>query len=579
MNEPASFCDGECDHNDDEPNLPIVPLSLAKKLGVHNCEILVDEAEDDVERKGVSASVKKVTEAGLNPEEFIIEEVIHSKPMLNPHKPFSVNNPPYAINNFPNHSPLNTHTISMDAIHYGDIEHYDAHSLYGTMEAQITWRTLAKMNGNRPFVLSRSNFLGSGKWCGHWGGDNRKSKLKLESILYVYLSVFLSLLLLVYFIKFCVCIITEKCIIPTVESTWESMQSSIPQMLSYSLFSIPLFGCDIGGFQMDTSLELMCRWAQLGAFYLFSRNHSDVSSSPQEYWRWPEVISVAQEAYRVRYSLLAFWYTLFWKAHSYNEAVIRPLWWEFPQDMECLSIDRQFMVGNGLLITPVLEEKAEDVEGYFCKSTRWFDFYSGEEMINVGNPIRLPSSLNCEIPRIPIHTRGGVILPLYTQPKLTVEDTIESSDISLMISFNSDFYSQGDLWMETEEGSLMIEPGIGKDGWLLNFIAKDNHISSDGCPESIRSFIQSGYLTECRVCGCNEQIYSKDRPFKIVMASNGTNNNNNNISMCDDNEDNDVDDNGLWQQEQVYYMTQDEEWIVLSGFKLDLRYPFTIHIL
>lgn len=70
---------------------------------------------------------------------------------------------------------------------------------------------------------------------------------------------------------------------------------------------------------------------------------------------------ISRKYLAIRYSLLPFYYTLFYKAHravdesnAASATVIRPLLFEFPQDENTYPIDWQFMLGSSLLISPVL---------------------------------------------------------------------------------------------------------------------------------------------------------------------------------------------------------------------------------
>lgn len=70
-----------------------------------------------------------------------------------PHKEgsFNPNNPPYTINNRGSLQPLNTKTMSMDAVHYGGLLEYDVHNMYGITEANATTRALEAVRGKRAF--------------------------------------------------------------------------------------------------------------------------------------------------------------------------------------------------------------------------------------------------------------------------------------------------------------------------------------------------------------------------------------------------------------------------------------------
>ena len=102
---------------------------------------------------------------------------------------------------------------------------------------------------------------------------------------------------------------------------------------------------------------------QLGSFYPFSRNHNAKGAKSQEPFRWDSVARTSQKYLGIRYSLLPYFYTLFYKAHcpmdktqTPSATVMRPLFFEFPTDKNTYSIDKQFMVGKSLLISPQLDE-------------------------------------------------------------------------------------------------------------------------------------------------------------------------------------------------------------------------------
>ncbi|XP_066489729.1 sucrase-isomaltase, intestinal-like [Tiliqua scincoides] len=195
---------------------------------------------------------------------------------------------------------------------------YDTHSLFGWSEAAPTFRAIQEATGKRPFVLSRSTFVGNGKYTAHWLGDNH--------------------------------------------ALWEDMHTSIIGILEFNLFGIPQVGADICGFYFDTTFELCLRWTQLGAFYPLSRNHNALDQKDQDPAVFgTEFATIARSVLQIRYSLLPYLYTLFFEAHTLGNTVARGLMHEFTADPETHGIDTAFLWGSALMIAPVLQEASTGV--------------------------------------------------------------------------------------------------------------------------------------------------------------------------------------------------------------------------
>ncbi|KAJ6658510.1 hypothetical protein lerEdw1_020065 [Lerista edwardsae] len=361
----------------------------------------------------------------------------------------SLENPPYVPGVLG--GSLKTRTICASSKQHLS-SHYNLHNLYGLTEAVASHDALVKVRGKRPFVISRSTFAGHGRYAGHWTGD--------------------------------------------ILSSWEHLYYTIPAMLLFNLYGVPLVGADICGFVGDTSEELCVRWMQLGAFYPFMRNHNDHRNKPQE----PYVFSQeAQQAMRkalvLRYTLLPYLYTLFHKAHSAGETVARPLYLEFPEDPNTWTVDRQFMWGEGLLITPVLESGKMKVSGYFPSGT-WYNLVavsiaicpsSGSDAASVilsaelqwaeGSIIRSKGQwilLAAPLDTINVHVRAGYILPLQ-EPALTTTESREKG-MALVVALTPDGVARGDLFWDDGEGLLTFEKG---DYTQIFFLAKNGVLASE----------------------------------------------------------------------------------------------------
>lgn len=130
----------------------------------------------------------------------------------------SLRNKPYYV---PGWRDLEDKALGVDGLHPKvwngqDLHEYDVHNMYSLMQVKSTSEYLSQKRGLRPFVLSRSNFPGLGKYGHHWIGDNW--------------------------------------------STVDYMAVSVDGIYSYNLFGLPFMGSDICGFDGDAPADLCTRW-------------------------------------------------------------------------------------------------------------------------------------------------------------------------------------------------------------------------------------------------------------------------------------------------------------------------------
>ncbi|OWK06403.1 hypothetical protein Celaphus_00012327, partial [Cervus elaphus hippelaphus] len=136
-------------------------------------------------------------------------------------------------------------------------------------------------------------------------------------------------------------------------------------------------GANICGYTENVTEELCRRWMQLGAFYPLSRNHNGPGFRDQDPAAFSENNAMLLESSRyylnIRYTLLPYLYTLFYRAHTLGETVARPLVHEFYQDPATWEVHAQFLWGPGLLITPVLYEGLNYARAYIPDAI-WYDY-------------------------------------------------------------------------------------------------------------------------------------------------------------------------------------------------------------
>ncbi len=180
--------------------------------------------------------------------------------------------------------------------------------------------------------------------------------------------------------------------------------------MDFNLFGVPMIGADICGFIYDTTEELCARWIEVGAFYPFSRDHNTLGAAPQELYLWDSVTEAAKNALGMRYQMLPYLYTLFYQANTVGATVARALWMNFPADTTALSISSQFMLGNAILVSPVLTQGANSVDAYFPQGL-WYDFKTRALAIDA-SAAGLVKVLDTPLTATNVHMLGGNILPL-----------------------------------------------------------------------------------------------------------------------------------------------------------------------
>lgn len=209
-------------------------------------------------------------------------------------------------------------------------------------------------------------------------------------------------------------------------------------------------GSDVCGFVGNTTVTLCARWATLGAFYPFYRNHNAIDTIGQEFYRWPLVAEAARNAIKARYQLLDYIYTAMHQQSLDGTPVINPLWFLYPSDPNTFSIDLQFFYGLHLLVSPVTEENVTDVTIYL-PDDQFYDFFTYEPIRGNGTNMTLT---NVDYTAIPVHVRGGAIIPLRVDGSNTTT-ALRKLDFNILVAPGIDGNAKGSLYLD--DGDSLVQ--------------------------------------------------------------------------------------------------------------------------
>jgi alpha-glucosidase len=255
----------------------------------------------------------------------------------------------------------------LDVVSYDEGEkttHAKNRNTFALLMSRATYEGLERLRPDRrPYVITRAAYAGIQRYATMWTGDTN--------------------------------------------STWESLALNIPMFTSLGLSGEPFVGSDVGGFIGRGNGELLVRSYQVSFLAPFCRNHKVIDGYDQEPWRFGKYYEdIIRKYLKLRYALLPYLYTALEEAHRVGLPPFRPLLLNYQDDPSTYNLDDQFMVGNDLLLAPIMKPDVTRRLVYLPAGS-WYDYwtnkkYSGGTMITVEAPLDV----------VPMFVRGGAIIPM-----------------------------------------------------------------------------------------------------------------------------------------------------------------------
>lgn len=196
-----------------------------------------------------------------------------------------------------------------------------------------------------------------------------------------------------------------------IQTGFNSMEHQRARMISTLDLGEPQWSMDTGGFFGDPSPENYARWMEFAAFVPIYRVHGMYEQLRQPWVFGPVAEAAAVRAIRLRYELMPYIYSYERVAHQTGVGLVRPLFWEYPNDPRVANDSSAWMFGDSLLVSPVVTQGTTEKNIYLPAGV-WYDYFRGTR-IDGGRTINYPVDPHTW-QDIPLFVREGSILA--TQP-------------------------------------------------------------------------------------------------------------------------------------------------------------------
>ncbi|MFC0106189.1 alpha-xylosidase [Kibdelosporangium aridum] len=251
--------------------------------------------------------------------------------------------------------------VPTDVVYFDGSDPERMHNYYTYLYNQTVFEVLRKRRGDgEAVVFARSATAGSQQFPVHWGGD--------------------------------------------CESTYESMAESLRGGLSLGMSGFGYWSHDIGGFEGTPDPALFKRWIAFGLLSSHSRLHG--SSSYRVPWLFDEeAVDVLRIFAKLKARLMPYLHHAALQASTEGTPMMRAMALEFPDDPACTHLERQYMLGDSLLVAPVFSDDGE--VSFYVPDGVWTDFFTGTE-IDGGRWV----TMTCDFRTVPLLVRPNTVLPV-----------------------------------------------------------------------------------------------------------------------------------------------------------------------
>jgi len=289
-----------------------------------------------------------------------------------------------------------------------------------------------------------------------------------------------------------------------VNRTWGGLQSQPEISLQMGIQGLGYMHSDLGGFAGDLlDDELYVRWLQYGVFQPIYRPHAQEDVPSEPIFRSQEALEFSRKAIELRYRLIPYIYTLAFEHSVEGLPMMRPLFFEEPDNHEIYKVAGTYLFGNDLLISPVMEPEKDEQSVWFPGKSNWFDFYSGEKF--EGGVQKTVSAVEESIPTF---VRGGAIIPMSQLVQSTVHYSVETLDLMQFHDRTVPYYK---TFVYHDDG--LTYDAHKKDAYEILHISSANR----GEKSTLKFMKEVGKNFQSEIRFLNIEIKNADRPVQQVL--------------------------------------------------------------
>ncbi len=214
-----------------------------------------------------------------------------------------------------------------------------------------------------------------------------------------------------------------------VSRSWGGLQAQLPLLIHMSLSGLPFIHSDAGGFaQGAMDNELYTRWLQMACFSPILRPHGSGIPSEPVYFN-DTTKNIVRKFMKLRYQLLPYIYTLSAEANLHGYPIVRPLFYEFPDDTTTYNVDNEYMFGDDILIVPIVEKGKAKQEIYLPKGNKWYNFWDNY-LFDGGKS----KNVVIKLETIPVFVKAGSFIPMV--PYFSTTDNYTTKNLTIRYYFD-----------------------------------------------------------------------------------------------------------------------------------------------